>query len=133
MGEDAFVIAEITMENHTAEDQDVWINLLLAQVSDNETQPKKNAGTVKVHVPAGGTAVARTQFMVEQAKIWDIDSPNLYQVTAQLMEYRPAKDEIPDDSKVLDCEQTNFGIRTISVDAKNGFMLNGRTVHLKGG
>lgn len=133
VGEDVFVIAEITMENHTAEDQNVWINLLLAQVSDNEAQLKKNAGTVKVHVPAGGTAVARTQFMVEQAKIWDIDSPNLYQVTAQLMEYRPAKDEIPDDSKVLDCEQTNFGIRTISVDAKNGFMLNGRTVHLKGG
>ena len=141
VGEDAFVTVEVTVENHTAEDRDTWINLLFSPVESEQagagntmvTTQAKVVGAVKVHVPAGSDAVARTQVMVENAKIWDIDSPNLYQVTAQLVEKRPSQSETVDETGVLDSEQTNFGIRTISVDAKNGFMLNGRTVKLKGG
>lgn len=35
--------------------------------------------------------------------------------------------------EALDVAHTSFGIRMISVDVKNGFMLNGRTLMLKGG
>lgn len=86
-----------------------------------------------MHVPSGDKAVARTQFMVEEARLWDIDSPDLYRIRARLMEQRPLKGEAANQSRELDREQTSFGIRTISVDARNGFMLNGRSVKLKGG
>lgn len=135
VGKDAFVVAETTVENHTAEERDVWVNLLFAPIDGEGKAPSqiKTGGAVKVHIPAGSSAVARTRFMVEDARIWDIDAPELYRITAQLADRRPSKGEILDEREVLDSDWTNFGIRMISVDAKNGFMLNGRTVKLKGG
>lgn len=133
-GKDAFVIAEITVENHTSEDQDIWVDLrFYRDTADEETSEKDISaeGAAKVHIPAGGSAVARTQVMVEDAAIWDIDSPELYRVCARLMTARPA--DQAGNARTVDSSETLFGIRTISMDAKNGFMLNGRTVKLKGG
>lgn len=116
---DAFVVVETTVENHTARDAELWVCLA--------AQPEKGGsaagGRVKVHVPAGESAVARTQLTLENAEIWDIDQPNLYRITASLT----------DGKAVLDETDTLFGVRTLSMDAKNGFMLNGRTLKLKGG
>lgn len=128
VGKDAFVTVETTVENHMAEARDVWVNLLFNREGCEHIVAQ---GAIKVHVSAGANAVARTQIMVENAAIWDIETPSLYQITAQLVETRPAVGEVY--TEILDSEVTNFGIRTISVDAKNGFMLNGRTVKLKGG
>ncbi len=136
VGEDAFVAVETTVENHTSEDHDIWVNLMFRNVpaEDQEEDAAETIaakGAVKVHVPAGSSAVARTQVTVEQAKIWDIDHPDLYRITAQLVTARPTDQE--SQMCVTDEEETTFGIRTISMDSKNGFMLNGRTVKLKGG
>lgn len=147
VGEDAFVTAETTVENHTAEERDIWVNLAFRKSlvgcpsceksvrgtlsCGEETGDIVAKGAVKVHVQAFGSAVARTQIMVENAEIWDIDHPNLYRITAQLVTARPT--DHAEEMCVMDTEETIFGIRTMSVDAKNGFMLNGRTVKLKGG
>ena len=135
VGEDAFVIAETTVENHTEKDRDVWVALELHRLLDtgeralSVEEEAASCGTVKVHVPANSSAVARTQLMVEHAEIWDIDNPKLYQVTAKLVTKRANFNK----TDVLDTAHTTFGIRTISVDSKNGFRLNGRSVKLKGG
>lgn len=54
--------------------------------------------------------------------LWDIRHPNLYE--ADLM--------ILCGSAVLDHTIEHFGIRTIKVDAKRGFLLNGESVNLRG-
>lgn len=153
VGTDAFVAVETTVENHTAEDQDIWVALefhRLLETGERELVLEERAaacGAIKVHVPADCSEAARTQILVEQADIWDIDHPSLYQITAKLVTKRPvfakhhcadaANAELADagitDADILDTETTRFGIRTISVDSKNGFMLNGRSVKLKGG
>ena len=116
----AFVIVETTVENHTAEQANVWVDISIEKELDGT---RAGAGRVKVHVPAGETSVGRVMIAIDHAEIWDIDSPNLYRITARLT----------DGETVLDRDDTLFGVRTISVDPKNGFMLNGRTVKLKGG
>ena len=58
------------------------------------------------------------KYIIKDAQIWDVDTPNLYTFEA----------EIEGDSTSL-----NFGIRTVSADAKNGLLINGRSVKLKGG
>lgn len=125
---DAFVAAEVTVENHTAREQDLWVNLKLTR--DGETESAAS-GAVKVHIPANESAVARTMVCVENAAIWDIDSPELYVARAELVDRRPA--DQGDGMTISDSAETLFGIRTISVDAKNGFLLNGRSLKLKGG
>ncbi|MBT2291509.1 DUF4982 domain-containing protein [Paenibacillus albidus] len=116
----AFVIVETTVENSTAVVADLWLDIKLIKDVSGITS---GFGRVKVHVPAGDKAVGRVKIAVENADLWDIDSPNLYRITADLA----------DKESVLDKDSTQFGIRTISVDPLNGFMLNGRTLKLKGG
>lgn len=128
VGEDAFVTVEVTVENHTVQEQDVWVNLRMIPEDRRESAV---GGAVKVHVPAEGNAVARTMLCVEHAALWDVDAPNLYTITAQLVDRRPT--DRADGMQILDEAETMFGIRTISMDAKNGFMLNGRSLKLKGG
>lgn len=116
----AFVIVETTVENHTADIKDLWVDIKIEKECDGT---EAGTGRIKVHVPAGEKSVGRVMVAVENADVWDIDSPNLYKITARLT----------DKETVIDSDSTIFGIRTISVDTKNGFMLNGRTVKLKGG
>ena len=116
----AFVVVETTVENHTGDDTQIWVDI---KIEKEDCGTEAGFGRVKVHVPAGEKVVGQVKIAVENADIWDIMSPNLYKITAQLS----------DKLTVLDSENTIFGIRKISVDPKNGFMLNGRTVKLKGG
>jgi len=55
--------------------------------------------------------------------LWSPDSPHLYKVVSEIYE-----NEILTDQTV-----TNFGIRSITFDAVDGFRLNGKVVKLKGG
>lgn len=135
IGADAFVTVETTVENHTDQDQEIWVNLSFYG-ADGEADEGSHAatvskGAVKVYVRKGECTAARTEVMVENAKIWDIDHPNLYQIQAELVTARPT--DHAGEMCVMDTEETTFGIRTISIDARNGFMLNGRSVKLKGG
>lgn len=114
LGGDAFVVVQAEVENHTAKAFCGWVAFKLGGAE----------GRIRVYVPAGQKVTCRTQLCVENAKIWDLDAPNVYDAEAVLL----GEDEAP-----LDTAQTIFGVRTISVDAKNGFVLNGRSVKLKGG
>lgn len=118
---DAFLMVDTTVENHTERNADVWVEL--RALEDGVPGKIAGRGRVKVHVPAGQSGAAHTRLMIEQAKIWDVDSPSLYRIEAVLT----------DGKEELDAADTLFGVRTISVDSKNGFLLNGRSLKLKGG
>lgn len=64
-----------------------------------------------------------TVITIDNARPWNTDDPYLYTLKAY----------ITDENETLDTFETHFGIRTISVDAKNGFCLNGKTMKLRGG
>ncbi|MCU0501083.1 MAG: DUF4982 domain-containing protein, partial [Anaerolineae bacterium] len=76
----------------------------------------------QVETPAKLLALQQTLLM-KGAKLWSVDEPNLYALLS----------EIVVDGRVVDTEQTTFGIRSISVDAEHGFRLNGVPLKLKGG
>lgn len=64
-----------------------------------------------------------TQRMVVAApQLWDCDTPNLYTAVVT----------VKDGDQVLDTVTETFGIRTLTLDAKNGIRLNGKTVKLRG-
>jgi beta-galactosidase len=52
-----------------------------------------------------------------------VEAPNLYTLTSEVLL----------GTEMVDTEETVFGIRSIAVDAKNGFRLNGRPIKLQGG
>lgn len=120
VGEDAFIVVETTVENHTGADRCAWVELAVTE--DGGTEAVAH-GKIKVFLPAHKTAVARTQLCIENVKRWDIDSPNLYRIHAVS----------GTEEGLIDEADVTFGVRTVSVDAKHGFCLNGRPLKLKGG
>lgn len=82
MNGDAFLIAEATVENHTAADFCGWV--------DFSVKDSAGRGKIRAYVPAGQTTTCRTQLCIEGARLWDIDSPNLYEVNAALPKTIPS-------------------------------------------
>ena len=59
---------------------------------------------------------------VPDAELWSPDTPRIDSATATLA----GVDDVEDEAR------TEFGIRTISVDARHGLRINGQTVKLRG-
>ncbi len=60
---------------------------------------------------------------IEKPALWNVDNPALYTL----------KTEIFENNCLLDTSFNSFGIRTIFADAKNGLLLNGKPLKLRGG
>jgi len=72
--------------------------------------------------PAADGSVSIGSLAVASPRLWSPESPYLYTLRLTAMKGK----------KMLDCEETRFGIRTISVSKENGFQLNGVTRKIKG-
>ena len=91
---------------------------------------------IKIYSPAGnevfstsqdvilseGTPVV-TSFSLKKPELWSVDTPVLY--TAEV--------SLSSDGKEYDKISVPFGIRTLSFSAEKGFLLNGKSMKLKGG
>jgi len=74
-------------------------------------------------IKAGAAYEFNNNAVISNPALWSCESPDLY----------TAVTEVYYNGKLADKEQTKFGIRKISFDTENGFMLNGKSVKLKGG
>lgn len=66
--------------------------------------------------------VLTQRMAVESPAVWSEETPVLYRCVSRLYE----------GETLLDEQESTFGIRTLSVDAKRGLRVNGRTVKLRG-
>ena len=62
------------------------------------------------------------KFQIDDVKMWDIDTPNMYKIKTTLR-----------SDNGCDTDESVFGVRIINVDSKRGFMLNGKSIKLRGG
>ena len=60
---------------------------------------------------------------VKNPSLWSTESPYLYKAVT----------EIKQGNKILDHVVTSFGIRSIDFSAERGFLLNGKSIELRGG
>ncbi|MEO7716246.1 MAG: beta-galactosidase GalA [Capsulimonas sp.] len=74
-------------------------------------------------LPAGaaGTDVTQTASL-PSARLWSIEKPQLYRLHTEIMQ----------GGKVIDTEDTSFGVRSIRWDAEKGFFLNEKPVKIQG-
>jgi beta-galactosidase len=83
------------------------------------------AGTATQLVMASGNGATpiKQSISVANPAVWSLEKPQLYRATVQILQ----------NDQVVDQTTTSFGIRTIHIDAKTGFSLNGIAIKLKGG
>ncbi len=80
-------------------------------------------GEARLTVQAGAEAEFDQIVAVQNLKLWSPEKPALHAAVSEVIVGR----------RVVDRAETVFGIRSISFDAKNGCLLNGKPVLLKGG
>lgn len=107
-----------TVENTTKSEQ---ILTLKTQILDK--------GKVVMSSDKKITVAAQSNVEIEQLlnlnnpKVWSPKSPNLYQAVVTILK----------DGKETDKQSVTFGARTISYNAENGFLLNGKEIKINGG
>jgi beta-galactosidase len=78
--------------------------------------------SVKKELEADSETPLVQELWVENPSLWSTEDPALYRILA----------EINLEGKATDRETVDFGIRTFSFDASNGFSLNGVPMKIKG-
>jgi beta-galactosidase len=94
---------------------------LISAVTDKKGRHiSKETTTLTIN---GGETVEVSQMLtIPNPTLWSIENPYLYTVTTQLKRSNQCVDEY----------ETPMGIRSFSFDAEKGFLLNGKSVKIKG-
>ncbi len=118
-------------------DADGALACVSAQIHNNGLAAKTLTVSVHVRDQEGRTAVDqrypvrinsrsvldfRKNVYIDGAKLWDEYAPNLYEITLTILE----------GDTVLDETAVTSGIRRLSVDARHGLRVNGKSVKLRG-
>ncbi|KAF2326369.1 beta-galactosidase GalA [Flavobacterium ginsenosidimutans] len=117
--DNALITAEVKLENKGHFKGNVEINQTVLDASGKQVATNSENVTAPEFYK---TNAFSSKLSVKNPLLWDIDSPNLYQLVT----------EIKSEGKIIDQYKTPFGIRTIKFDSENGFFLNGKHVKLKG-
>ncbi|MDQ0839907.1 glycoside hydrolase family 2 TIM barrel-domain containing protein [Sphingomonas faeni] len=90
-----------------------------------DAQGQRVAGSEqRLRLPKGGNVDHGTTLAIDKPRRWNgLDDPYLYSLTVEL---------IGRDGMVLDRVDQPLGLRTVAVDPNKGFVLNGRTMLLRG-
>ena len=135
----AFCKAEITVVNDLAKASGDAEGFLKLSAAKKDTGEEVAVRYQKISLPAGTSQVVPQAFVIENAELWDTENPYLYEVKAQLSltstgNVHMSLDNRQDLMAQTDYEDeitTSFGVRTITADAKNGLLLNGKSIKLK--
>jgi len=112
------VIGEFT--NRTRKAAQIYVKI----IDPDGQQVYEENRTVNRHRMTRTQEVALTkEITLNQPQLWDLDSPKLYTVVAQLKN---------DEGEVVDEVSEHFGVRTVEIGPDYGLKLNGKKVLLQG-
>lgn len=122
----------IYTENVSAKSADVVLKFTISSDIDADVDVKfdicnnektVNTDSIKVSVKKGEKTEYKHVITVKNPALWDVENSNLYNL----------KTEIYNGKELVDTASNEFGIRSVTVDAKNGLLLNGKSIKLRGG
>ena len=95
---------------------------LVTKIISSDGKEQRNVETEQTINPDETKEIVQ-EMKLNNPTLWSPETPVLYK----------ALSEIHESGSIIDQTETDFGIRSLSFDAENGFLLNGKTVKLKGG
>ncbi|HBZ20485.1 MAG TPA: glycoside hydrolase family 2, partial [Bacteroidales bacterium] len=116
---EALVSVKTTLTNQSSLDKNIK---LVTRIYDKKLQELSKTETTKV-IGSGKSSDLTQELVLKNPLLWSPDSPDLYKAVSELYA----------DEKITDKSEIQFGIRSISFDPVNGFVLNGKALKLKGG
>ncbi|SDR51678.1 beta-galactosidase [Paraburkholderia fungorum] len=116
----ATVNAQITVQNASTASVSTSVRILFFDASGKQVA---NASSAAQTIAAGASKDTLLTIAVPSPQIWSPDTPYLYTAVVQ----------VNNAGTVTDQTLETFGIRTVTVSATDGFILNGTPLKLKGG
>jgi beta-galactosidase len=114
----ASVMARTRIENDGREPRRGSLRAIVLDGSGREIARAETPYTVN----AGEKTEVEQRMPVASPHLWSVETPHLYSL----------RTEVVLNNRVVDRVTTTFGIRTISYDKDQGFLLNGRRVKMRG-
>jgi beta-galactosidase len=118
-GDDAAVTARTQVRNDSAAAADCTVQ---SDIIDPDGKTVATVTSPSPSIDAGHEQETSQQAKITGAKLWSLESPNLYTLLTK----------IKSGGRIVDTYETTFGIRTIRFDADKGFFLNGKHVPVNG-
>jgi len=115
----ATITAQTKILNQSDENITIELESIIEDVNGNNIA---SLSTTDITINPWKEKVLSPQIIIGNIKLWSLQSPYMYKLTSVVKQ----------DGNVLDRYETPFGIRSIRVDANEGFFLNGERVFLKG-
>jgi beta-galactosidase len=115
----AKINVQVDLENENANIIPASLQISLA---DNSGKTVISEDISSENIPASGFFQFKKELSVQSPKLWSPDSPNLYFLKVKVLS----------DKIALDSISEKIGIRTFSFSAKEGFVLNGKKLKLRG-
>jgi beta-galactosidase len=116
---EATVQIRTEVENHGKAAQSARVT---STILDPAGKVVGKAASAPVSIPELGERAYEQQVAVKAPALWSLEQRNLYKLVT----------EVEAGGAVVDRYETPFGIRTCVFDAEKGFLLNGKSVKLKG-
>ena len=113
------------VENHINEPVPVTIKASVYKLNDKlapSAAPVAESVVVTATVPGMKDHDFRLDIPVTEPVLWDINDPELYRVAVTVSQ----------GTTVIDRYETNFGFRTLNFTPRDGFLLNGKRVEIRG-
>jgi beta-galactosidase len=115
--------ATISIATDVANDGDMARTCrVVSTILDANGQKVLRTASGPISIAAKTTHTATQSARLTAPALWSVETPTLYRVYTQIMA----------DGHVVDDATTPFGIRTVHFDAEKGFLLNGKSLKLKG-
>lgn len=115
----ATVLSEVSIDNHSGINREVVVRNTIFNQKGDKIATKEEVSSVQVLKQNK----IQTTLQVTKPELWSPETPSLYTLKTELLS----------EGKVIDEVKTKFGIRSLHFSAKQGFLLNGNKVLLKGG
>jgi beta-galactosidase len=121
----ALVNIKTRLENDSSATANVRVTASIYATGANGQRigsPLVSSTPITANLAARSSNTRGLNLTLKNPKLWNLESPNLYTVVVQ----------IEQAGRLIDSEETRFGVRTIKFDSEKGFFLNGQHVYIKG-
>lgn len=114
----------VTLANASDSPANTTVTTEVFELLDSGLVPNRPpaSGPADAAIPAQGETTVTQSITVPAPKLWSLEDPRRY----------VARTVVRAGDEVLDVYDTPFGFRTIRFTARDGFLLNGKRVFLKG-
>ena len=118
-GKNAIADIEVKIENQNLTPSGCSV---YSYITDRDGKQVTRTTTQSFSFKPGETRISKQKLNLSSIKLWSLEEPYLYRVTTVLRS----------SDKIIDQVTTRFGIRTIRMDAREGFFLNGKHIKIQG-